>query len=187
MRRSLMISPRLYQVKLGRTQPARPALLLDTDFWDYMPDGESFTISPAGQGAQSSHFLDSATRARRGLPVLQVRPGAPVDRKAQRHLRKLLGQAKQFPDAASRVLEMRQEARGVMVMNVVPTEYVICPVDRPTIKYRCPGTEDVKCGTKVSPAASSRLRSHDTPAGRRCQRSNTKLTDEEREAGLVRT
>ena len=50
-----------------------------------------------------------------------------------------------------------------------------------------PGTEDIKCGTEVSPNAASRLRRHDTPAGQRCPRSNTPLTKAERDAGRITT
>lgn len=185
MRRSEMSSPRLYQVKSGRIQPARPTLVLDTGFWDFTPAGESFTISPSTEGIQGSHILDKTTRARRGLPVLQVRPGVQVDDKTLQRLQKLLDRAKGIKDAVSRVEALRQEVGGLIVMNVVPPEYIVSPVDRPTVQYRCPGTEDVACGTPVSPDAASRLRRHDTPAGHRCPRTKTKLTSEERKAGAI--
>ena len=70
MLRSALRSPRLYNVKPGRTQPAGPALLLDTSMWDLTPTGGEPALEPADEDAiQGSHILDKETRSRRGLPV----------------------------------------------------------------------------------------------------------------------
>jgi hypothetical protein len=188
MLRSALRSPRLYNVKPGRTQPAGPALLLDTSMWDLTPTGAAPGLEPADEDAiQGSYILDQETRARRGLPVLQLRPGAPADKAAMLHLKKLLDQAANYDSAISRVYQMKQEAEGAFVINVVPPEFILSPLDRPTVRYRCPGTEDVECGTEVSPNAASRLRRHDTPAGQRCPRTNTPLTKADRDAGRITT
>ena len=103
MLRSALRSPRLYNVKPGRTQPAGPALLLDTSMWDLTPTGGEPALEPADEDAiQGSHILDKETRSRRGLPVLQLRPGARADRAAMRQLQKLLDQAGRHDSATSR-------------------------------------------------------------------------------------
>lgn len=187
MLRSALRAPRLYEVKRGRTQPADPALLLATSMWDLTPGPPPLLTTSTEDSIQGSYILDAATHARRGLPVVQFHPGVPVDEDAMGLLNELLGRAKGFEGSSvDLVLAIQQEIQDPFVVNVVPSEFIVTPLDRPTVQYRCPGTAEVKCGAVVSPSASSRLRRHDTPAGGRCPRTNTPLTDEEREAGLIR-
>lgn len=188
MKTSEIRPPRLYRITTGVRKPTRPALLLSASLWDLDPKGSGLGLRPAPEGSTWAG-MNRETGVSRGLLVVHSRPNAPLsDTEAAEFLQPLVLRAQElgFPDATTdRLQALAGYVKAPYVFNVVLQRFVIEPWDRPRVRYACPGTEDVECGTPVSPAASSRLRNHRTPSGQPCPRSNTPLTAQEREEGRL--
>jgi hypothetical protein len=152
--------------------------------WDLTPtaDGADLVLS-AEDAIRGSYYLNEATRARRGLPIVHGSVSAdPAD--TLDSLQALLDLA-EGSEEESLVTALRDKVDGALTLNVIPPAFFLSAMDRPVVQYACPGTESVACGTVVSPNSASRLRHHDTPQGAHCDRSNTPLTTAERDSGLI--
>jgi hypothetical protein len=191
MRRTELRPPRIYRVKTSVYQEARPGLLLDTRLWDLQVERGQRLFTPAPEGATWGGKQNWHTGARRGLLVIHANPAAYFDLTEDdvvAQLTSLCSRAGElgFPEQAARMLSaLEEEVEEPLVLSVLRQQGIVEPWDRPAVQYRCPGSDDVACGTVVSPGASSRLRNHSTPAGEHCPRSNTSLTHDEREAGRI--
>jgi hypothetical protein len=183
--------PRLYRVKTAVYQTARPGLLLDTHLWDLQVTGADRTFDPAPEDATWGGRLNHGTGTRRGLLVVHANPGAFLELTEDDVAARLTALCARVEDlgfpqkAATSLPALQDEIEEPLLLSVVRQHDIVQPWDRPTIQYRCPGAEGTKCGTAVSPGGSSRLRNHLTPAGDPCPRSNTSLTQAEREAGRI--
>jgi hypothetical protein len=176
MRRTEMRPLRVYETRTGA-----PALLLDDRLWDKSPDG---AIAPSAKGSTWT----PTPGARRGVLVVQRLTGALTDKAAAARLNRLVKTAQElgFPQEASSALGALQERLPEeLVTAVVNPGHIIQAWDQQSVQYRCPGIPDTPCGTTVSTNSASRLRAHHTPDRQHCQRSNTPLTAEEREAALI--
>lgn len=162
-----------------------PAVALSNTLWDRIPADGTPVYRPAPEGETWARTLDRETGARRGLIAVFPRPGIHVPRsklipQLRRAIREAerLGVPEQGEDAMNALRDLMEEP---LILNSVPDSGIIMPWARYVTGenlHTCPARD---CRADVILNAASRMRAHNKKTGAPCPRSNTALSEEERQ------
>lgn len=172
----------LYAVT-GADRVVVPALVLDNALWDRLPEAGGAVYLPAPEGERWSTTLDYDTGARRGILTVLPRPGTRPTKAIVKSLERLVRKAEDLSvpnDGADAVSVLRQLVEAPLLLDVVRDSKVVMTWESYVSGehlHSCPNPE---CGALVAMNAASRLRAHPDSTGASCARSNTPLSEEER-------
>jgi hypothetical protein len=182
MKKASIRHRRLYAVT-GADRVTVPSLVLDNALWDRLPEADGFVYRPAPEGSRRSTILDRDTGARRGILAVLPRSGAKLTQAMVKNLERLARKAEDLDvpgtgeDAVSALRKLIEEP---LILDVVRDAKVVMPWDAYVTGERLHSCPAKGCGTLVAMNAASRLRAHPDRTGASCPRSNTPLTEEER-------
>lgn len=175
------IKPRGLYAVTGADRVTAPALVLDNTLWDRVPGVSGVTFRPAPEGSLWSSTMDRDSGARRGILTVLARPGTKPTKAMLANLTQLATKAEglNVPSGGeSAVEELQKFIVEPLILDVVPVSKVVMVWSKYATGERlhsCP-----ECSTLAALNAASRLRAHPDKTGAPCIRSNTALTEEER-------
>lgn len=180
MKKASIRHRRLYAV-MGADRVTVPSLVLDNALWDRLPEAEGMVYRPAPEGSRWSTTLDRDTGARRGILAVLPRLGTTPTKAMVKNLERLARKAEDLSvpgGGAEAVSAFRKLIEEPLLLDVIRDAKVVMPWEKYVSGERlhsCP-----ECSTLVAMNAASRLRGHPDDTGASCLRSNTPLSEEER-------
>ncbi|MFD8648666.1 hypothetical protein [Streptomyces mirabilis] len=182
MKKASIRHRRLYAV-MGADRATVPSLVLDNALWDRLPEKDGIAYRPAPEGSRWSTVLDRDTGARRGILAVLPRSGTNLTETLVKNLERLALKAEELnvPDEGEgAVSALRSLIEEPLLLDVVRDAKVVMTWETWVSGERLYGCPGPGCSSLVAMNAASRLRAHPDDTGASCIRSNTPLTEEER-------